>query len=214
MGLIERELAHNPARYTTVGGNRSRRPWRVKAAWATVLERERRSSMCRNSMEYEAAIEFMGYEEAVRCIGADLAHAASGDDPKMPWLIRDDGPITVREDGAHAKMVGVARPTAAAAVPRHATEKYRGGLKRTATWRPRPAEEDTDEEEQEVERIMERLRPMLALQDGRQGWAARLELEEIAGQNSRQGALARRQLAQVHKTRNRPSSSSEAEELE
>ena len=151
MGLIERELAHNPARYTTVGGNRSRRPWRVKAAWATVLERERRSSMCRNSMEWEAAIEFMGYEEAVRCIGADLAHAASGDDPKMPWLIRDDGPITVREDGAHAKMVGFARPTAAAAVPRHATEKYRGGLKRTATWRPRPAEEDTDEEEQEVE---------------------------------------------------------------
>ena len=204
MGLIERELADNPALYSTVGGDRSRRPWRVKAAWATVLERERRSSMCRNSMEYEAAIEFMGYEEAVRCIGADLAHAASGDDPKMPWLIRDDGPITVREDGAHAKMV----------VPRSATEKYRGGLKRTATWRPRPAEEDTDEEEQEVERIMERLRPMLALQDGRQGWAARRELEEIAGQKSRQGALARRQLAQVHKTRNRPSSSSEAEELE
>jgi hypothetical protein len=95
--------------------------------------------------------------------------------------------------------------------PRRSTA---GGLKRTATWRPRPAEEDTDEEEQEVERIMERLRPMLALQNGRQGWAARRELEEIAGQKSRQGALARRQLAQVHKTRNRRSSSSEAEELE
>ena len=60
---------------------------------------------------------------------------------------------------------------------------------------------------------MERLRPMLALQNGRQGWEARRELEEIAGQKSRQGALARRQLAQVHKTRYRPSSSSEAEDV-